>query len=265
MGKLNDMWFGRTVIIVFVGVHASAAHAWMASSAYRLSVAIQKAPAGCGDEHSAPDLYAVVSRFDPELEDRIGVVERTSQQLVSSISMQHVQWSLDDLAERELNSSADPLSDVELRSLASLREAKRAYREARRRLLLRGDTEQALLDFPDDEQLKALEAREPLSSAESQVLRRGRELLNRWHRLRRQLRMRTSPRNPATLRVYPNDELHVVLWEADFFADDRCFSTVVTVGPAALNEGFLDIEETSVRGGRAVQRVLMTLRFAPVR
>ena len=84
-----------------------------------------------------------------------------------------------------------------------------------------------------------------------QMLHEGRELLSTRWRLLRQLRMRTSPREPSSLRVYPNDELHIVLWERDLFVDDRCFSTIVALDRATLEEGFLDIAE------------VLTLRLTP--
>ncbi len=289
------IWFACTMTIGLMGMCATGLHAQTARLAYTLSAAIHRGPAGCGDAHSSSELYVVISRLDPVLQRRVDAVERKSRQVVGGRSMSRVRSKLRDLAERVSNSSANPLSAAEQRILTRLRDAKRVYREAvkrarrarepvldhaRLRALVEAldaelkalgkahraeQTYRNIRRFPYDDELKALESRETLSVAESQTLRQGRELLNEWRRLRSQLLVRTSPRRPASLRVYPDDQLHVVIWEDDIFQDDRCFSTVVTLDSAALDDEFLDIEETSVEAGRAVQRVLVTLRLAPVR
>ena len=68
--------------------------------------------------------------------------------------------------------------------------------------------------------------------------------------------MRTSLQNPASLRVYPNDELQIVLRESNRFVDDTCLGSAVVLDRSVLDKQFLEIKQDD--------RVLMTLRFAPV-
>ena len=68
--------------------------------------------------------------------------------------------------------------------------------------------------------------------------------------------MRTSPQSPASLRVYPNNELQIVLRESDIFVDDTCLGLTVVRDRSVLDKQFLEIEQDD--------RVLMTLRFTPV-
>ena len=68
--------------------------------------------------------------------------------------------------------------------------------------------------------------------------------------------MRTSPQSPESLRVYPNDELQIVLRESNRFVDDTCLGSAVVLDRSVLDKQFLEIKQDD--------RVLMTLRFAPV-
>ena len=103
-----------------------------ARTPYQLSTTIHRAPRDCGDSYSGRDrLYTFVRVIDPELERRIAAVERRTEQLLGSLSMTHAGWDLDRLAQRELRSSVEPLSEAERRSLARLREAQRAHERDR--------------------------------------------------------------------------------------------------------------------------------------
>ena len=212
---------------------------------YQLSTTIHRAPRGCGDRHSGRDrLYAVVRVVDPDLEGRIDALERRTQQLLGSISMTHAVWDLDELAERELRSGAEPLSEAERQSLARLREARRAherdpfarFQEAERAFEQRGGQRPGAqhLGFAYEDELEDLEARLPLSGAESARLRRGRELVDTWNRLKSQRRRATNPRS---MPVYENERLTVTLLEDDVFFDDRCLSASVTLDRSTLGRG----------------------------
>lgn len=212
---------------------------------YQLSTTIHRAPRGCGDRHSGRDrLYAVVRVVDPDLEGRIDALERKTQQLLGSISMTHAVWDLDELAERELRSETEPLSEAERQSLARLREAQRAherdpfarFQEAERAFEQGGGQRPGAqhLGFAYEDELEDLEARLPLSGAESARLRRGRELVDTWNRLTSQRRRATNPRS---MPVYENERLTVTLFEDDVFFDDRCLSASVTLDRSTLGRG----------------------------
>ena len=68
--------------------------------------------------------------------------------------------------------------------------------------------------------------------------------------------MRTSLQNPASLRVYPNDELQIVLRASDIFVGDTCLGSAVVLDRSVLDQQSLEIEQDD--------SVLMTLRFTPV-
>ena len=95
---------------------------------------------------------------------------------------------------------------------ARLREAQRAFEQGRGQRPGAG-----FLGFAYEEELEELEARVPLSAAESAMLRQGQELVDTWNRLKGERRSQTNPRS---MRVYENEQLSVVLREDDFFADD---------------------------------------------
>lgn len=216
--------------------------------AYHLSATIHRAPRGCGDTHSFRDrLYTRVSVVDPELERRIEAVARRTQGLFDSISMQHVEWKLEEYMERELRSRTEPLSEADRRSLARLREAKRVMesdpmarlRERERAIEQGRDPPPVLWAFtPEKEVLDGLEARLPLSGTEAERLRQGPELLDAWNRLRSERRNETDPR---AMRVYENERLDIALLEEDFFADDRCLDATVTLHRALLDRGSVDL------------------------
>ena len=221
----------------------------LGSTPYQLSATVHHAPSGCGDRHSARDeLYANVRVMDPELEGRIGAVERRTEQLLGSISMTHAEWDLEELAQREFRSGVEPLTEAERLSLARLREAElnsfglfrlemlraeRALTEAEQLSLARlREAERASAE------LEALEARVPLSAAGSEMLRQGEELLDTWNRLASERRWMTNPRS---MRVYENERLDVGVWEDDFFADDKCLAADIMLDRAILDSGSLEI------------------------
>ena len=78
---------------------------------------------------------------------------------------------------------------------------------------------------------------------------------SRLSRLYGQLRVTSSPDNPKSIVVYASDDIEVVIWESDFFADDRCFSTIVTLDRDTLDKGFIEVEQRAAVEGRAVWRV----------
>lgn len=208
---------------------------------YELSATMHRAPGGCGDFFDLGEgFYTRVRVIDPELEGRIDAVERRTGQLLGDSNMSRAQDALDGFSQRELRSDVEPLSEAERRSLERLRAAKRAHDN---------DVFRAGF-FPDRDELEALEARVPLSAAESVMLRQGQELVDRWSRLVSERRVATNPRS---MRVYENERLIVAIYEEDFFADDRCFTTDVTLDRAILDRGSLEL-------GRG----LMTLRFTAV-
>ena len=112
--------------------------------------------------------------------------------------------------------------------------------------------------------MEGLESRVSLSEAEKKILEQGRELLDERSRLYGQLRVTSSPDDLKTIVVYPSDDIEVVIWENDFFADDRCFSTIVTLDRDTLDKGFAEVDQRAAVQGRAVRRVLLLLRFVPV-
>ncbi len=269
---------GRGLIFTLVGVWATGLHAQTESSAYELSTYLVRMPVACGDEVGRSEPYVVVKRLDPELEDQIDILERRIKVVVGSKSMRKSESTLDDLAERERNSRAAPLSEDEKSRLASLRDAKEAHEAARPRRKdtielpdvtielpeLPAEFRDDANEFSDDDELEALESRVSLSEAEKRTLDQGQELMDEWSRLESQLWVTSRPNNPKSIVVYPNDDIEVVIWESDFFADDRCFSTIVTLDRDTLDKGFVDVEQTAAVGGRAVRRELLLLRFSPV-
>ena len=234
-------WSGITtapiVALVLAGVAVSS-HAQTAGLAYRLTVTIDGGAQGgvvelCREAGNS-EFYVIVTRLDSELQDQIANVNRETSQIARLADP-----DLDSLRTRDLNSEFDPLSETERLSLERLRGVPAS-------------------DRTDDErrELQALESKEPLSSAELRMLQRMDELLTLRGALTRQLQMRTRPSSPASLRVYPNDELQVVLMEADVFSDDTCLSSNVVLDHSVLDKQVLEIKQGDT--------VLLTLMFTPI-
>ncbi len=264
-------WLVRGLIVTLLGAWATGLRAQPDRLAYDLSPYLVQMPVGCGDDVGRSEPYVVVKRLDPELEDQIDVVERKIKAVVGFNSIRKSESTVDDLAEREKNSRAAPLSEAEKSRLASLREARKAHEAARPRRKdtiempelppeLRDDAD----EFPDDDELEGLESRVSLSEAEKKILEQGRELLDERSRLNGRLRVTSSPDDPKSIVVYPSDDIEVVIWENDFFADDRCFSTIVTLDRDTLDKGFAEVDQRAAVQGRAVRRVLLLLRFVLV-
>ena len=239
------------LVLVLTGVAVSP-HAQTPGLAYRLTVTIDGVEESCR-EPSGPEFYVTVTRRDLELQDQIAAADREAAQIARLADpgiesrqpdLQTLRYGTtnavrESLSARDLNSKLDPLSETERRLLERLRGVPSS-------------------DRTDDErrELEALASREPLSSAESRMLQRMDELAIRSRDLSRQLRMRTSPGAPNSMRVYLNDELQVVLMESDVFNDDTCLSSDVVLDRSVLERQYLEIAQDD--------RVLLTLRFAPV-
>ena len=210
------------------------------ADAYRLTVTIHGAFGLChNDEFGSEELYVVVKRLDLDLQDQIDDIEREAQQITGRGSWRYAEQRVDSLRKQDFNSKSDPLSEAELESLESYRSKKSSERT-------------------DDEtrEFRLLRAREPISTADASVLVRMRELKTQRRRLLRQVQMRSSANNPGSLRVYPDDELQIVLMEDDPFFDDTCFGSTVLLDQSSLTTPSLGIKKDD--------NTLLTLNFRPL-
>lgn len=210
------------------------------ASAYRLTVTIHGAFGLChNDEFGSEELYVVVKRLDLDLQDRIDDIEREAQQITGRGSWRYAEQRVDSLRKQDFNSKSDPLSEAEVESLARLRDMKPTERTR-----------------DQDRELRLLRARAPVSTADASVLARMRELESQRRRLLRRVQMRSSANQPGSLRVYPDDELQVVLMEDDPFFDDTCFGSTVLLDPSALTTPSLELKKDD--------NTLLTLNFRPL-
>lgn len=210
------------------------------ADAYRLTVTIHGAFGLChNDEFGSEELYVVVTRLDLELQDRIDDIEREAQQITGRSSWRYAEQRVDSLRKQDFNSKSDPLSEAELESLERLRDMKATERNR-----------------DQDRELRLLRAREPVSTADASVLARMRELESQRRRLMRQVQMRSSANEPGSLRVYPDDELQVVLMEDDPLFDDTCFGSTVLLDKSSLTTPSLEIQKDD--------NTLLTLNFRPL-
>ena len=210
------------------------------ADAYRLTVTIHGAFGLChNDEFGSEELYVVVKRLDLDLQDQIDDIEREAQQITGRGSWRYAEQRVDSLRKQDFNSKSDPLSEAELESLERYRSKKPSERT-------------------DDEtrEFRLLRAREPISTADASVLARMRELKTQRRRLLRQVQMRSSANDPGSLRVYPDDELQVVLMEDDPFFDDTCFGSTVLLDQSSLTTPSLEIKKDD--------NTLLTLNFRPL-
>lgn len=211
------------------------------ADAYRLTVTIHGAFGLCNnDEFGSEELYVVVKRLDLDLQDRIDDIEREAQQITGRGSWRYAQQRVDSLRKQDFNSKSDPLSAAEVESLARLRDMKPTERTR-----------------DQDRELRLLLARVPISTADASVLARMRELENQRRRLLRGVQMRSSANQPSSLRVYPDDELQVVLMEDDPFFDDTCFGSTILLDKSSLTTPSLEIKKDD--------NTLLTLNFRPLR
>ena len=178
------------------------------------------------DEFGSEELYVVVKRLDLDLQDRIDDIEREAQQITGRGSWRYAQQRVDSLRKQDFNSKSDPLSEAEVESLARLRDMKPTERTR-----------------DQDRELRLLRDRVPISTADASVLARMRELESQRRRLLRRVQMHSSANQPGSLRVYPDDELQVVLMEDDPFFDDTCFGSTVLLDPSALTTPSLEIKK----------------------
>ena len=210
------------------------------ASAYRLTVTIHGAFGLCGnDEFGSQELYVVVKRLDLELQDQIDDTEREAQQITGRMSWWHAEQRVDSLRKQDFNNKSDPLSEVELESLERLRSIRPS-------------------EHTDDEvqEYRSLQARAPISAADASVLARMKELKTQRRRLLRQVHIRSSATKPGSLRVYPDDELQVVLMEDDPFFDDTCFGSTVVLDPSVLATPSVEIKKDD--------NILLTLNLTPL-
>ena len=211
-----------------------------AADAYRLTVTIHGAFGLChNDEFGSEELYVVVKRLDLDLQDQIDDIEREAQQITGRSSWRYAEQRVDSLRKKDFNSKSDPLSEAELESLKKYRSKKPSERT-------------------DDEarEFRLLRAREPISTADASVLARMRELESQRRRLLRRVQMRSSANKPGSLRVYPDDELQVVLMEDDPLFDDTCFGSTVLLDQSSLATPSLEIKKDD--------NTLLTLNFRPL-
>ena len=210
------------------------------ADAYRLTVTIHGAFGLChNDEFGSEELYVVVKRLDLDLQDRIEDIEREAQQITGRNTWRYAKQHVDSLRKQDFNSKSDPLSEAELESLERLRGMKPTERTR-----------------DEDREFGLLRAREPISTADGSVLARMRELESQRRRLLRQVQMRSSANEPGSLRVYPEDELQVVLMEDDPFFDDTCFGSTVLLDRSSLTTPSLEIKKDD--------KTLLTLNFRPL-
>ena len=210
------------------------------ADAYRLTVTIHGAFGLChNDEFGSEELYVVVKRLDLDLQDQIEDIEREAQQITGRSSWRYAERRVDSLRKQDFNSKSDPLSEAELESLKRFRSKKPSERT-------------------DDEarKFRLLRAREPISTADGSVLARMQELESQRRRLLRRAQMRSSENQPGSLRVYPDDELQVVLMEDDPFFDDTCFGSTVLLDRSSLTTPSLEIKKGD--------KTLLTLNFRPL-
>lgn len=210
------------------------------ADAYRLTVTIHGAFGLCNnDEFGSEELYVVVKRLDLELQDRIDDIEREAQQITGRTSWRYAEQRVDSLRKQDFNSRSAPLSEAELESLERLRSTKPTERTR-----------------DEDRELRSLRARKPVSTADASVMARMKELQTQRRRLLRRIELRSSADRPGSLRVYPDDELQVVLMEDDPFFDDTCFGSTVLLDQSSLATPSLEIKKDD--------NTLLTLNFRPL-
>ena len=211
------------------------------ADAYRLTVTIHGAFGLCNnDEFGSEELYVVVKRLDLDLQDRIDDIEREAQQITGRTSWRFAERRVDSLRKQDFNSKSAPLSEAESESLERLRSTKPTERTR-----------------DEDRELRSLRAREPVSTADASVMARMKELQTQRRRLLRRIELRSSASRPGSLRVYPDDELQVVLMEDDPFFDDTCFGSTVLLDQTSLATPSLEIKKDA--------NTLLTLNFRPLR
>ncbi len=210
------------------------------ADAYRLTVTIHGAFGLCNnDEFGSEELYVVVKRLDLDLQDRIDDIEREAQQITGRTSWRNAERRVDSLRKQDFNSKSAPLSEAESKSLERLRSTKPTERTR-----------------DEDREIRSLLAREPVSTADASVMARMKELQTQRRRLLRRIELRSSANEPGSMRVYPDDELQVVLMEDDPFFDDTCFGSTVLLDQSSLATPSLEIKKDD--------NTLLTLNFRPL-
>ena len=252
MLQMIGKWFGTITVLLLINLAVDAqaesaaqlaeqspsqSSAESAANAYRLTVTIHGSFGLCGDdEFGSQELYVVVKRLDLELQDQIDDTEREAQQITGRMSWWHAERRVDSLRKQDFNSKSDPLSEAELESLERLRSIRPSERTA-----------------DEVQEFGSLQARAPISSADASVLARMKELKTQRRRLLRRIQMRSSANKPGSLRVYPEDELQVVLMEDDPFFDDTCFGSTVVLDQSVLAMRPLEVKKDD--------KILLTLNL----
>ena len=266
----------QAVIIFLLAEGVTPAIARQGGEKYEFTTAFAETPVGRRDEFSKPDVYVVIARVDRELQALVSKTESLAKRIVGKRSMSLVISRLNYLQERENAIAEFPLSEDEIQELARLRDARKAHQESevsrarkqrreRREAIKRGeipDPVEPIAKFPEYRRLADLAFREPLGQAESNALDRGQKLVATWRDLNRRLKVtvRSGSYGPHSLNVFKGDMLRVVFWDDDIFKDDQCFSTVVTLDSATLDQRYVEI-----RSGSSDGPVHMILSFKPVR
>ncbi len=181
----------------------------------------------------------MVKRLDWELQDQIDDIELEAKQITGKIGWVFAERRMNDLQRQDVNSKSAPLSEAERQSLKRLRNITWSERTA-----------------DEVREFNSLRFREPISAADSSVLARMKELRTQRRRFLRQIQMRTSTKKPGSLRVYPDDELQVVLMEDDPFFDDTCFGSTVVLDRSVLAMRSVEIKKDD--------RILLTLSLTPL-
>ena len=98
----------------------------------------------------------------------------------------------------------------------------------------------------------------PLSDDEARILREQTDQRAPLAERRDGLRTREAAldgllamKTPGSLRVYPEDSLHVRMMENDVFVDDTCASWQLTLDVDTIESGWVDLEG----GGRPLLRL----------
>lgn len=210
------------------------------ASSYRLTVTIHGAFDLChNDEFGSQELYVMIKRMDLELQDQIDDLEREARQITGKDSWRYAERHVDSLRKQDFNSKSDPLSKAELESLERLRNIKPS-------------------EHTDDQvrEFTSLQTRAPISTADESMLARMKGLKTQRRRLLRDIQMHSSANKPGSLRVYPHDELQIVLMEDDPFFDDTCFGSTVVLNQSVLAMPSVEIKKD--------ENTLLTLNLTPL-
>ena len=238
MGK----WLGTLGILLVMNpglIESAQASEQSARKAYRLTVTIHGSFGACRNEEVVQELYVVISRLDPEIQEQIDSLEREGKQITGGQTWSHGRRLADDLRKRDFTSESEPLAEAEQESFEKLRGVRPRERT-----------------YEEEQEFEALQARVPISVADAAVVARMTELESQRRRLIRERAMTSSAGEPNSLRVYEDEELGVVLMEEDWASDDTCFGTTVVLDRSVLAKRTVDVKKDDTR--------LLTLNLTPL-